>query len=162
MKKAKGSTTELIAVCKEAQFSSNQLSAMILLYRSVFLPRLIFNCETWSTLTESEVESLQKAQLRYLRKMMEVADSTPVAGTFPELGILPIQFETDMRKLNFLWKILQKENDDPVKQVYIELKRNCFEKNWANEVMGLRSGYGLSMCDEEVECTGKTEWYKKG
>ena len=47
-----------------------------------------------------------------------------------------------MRKLNFLWKILQKENDDLVKQVYIELKCNCFEKNWANEVMGLRSRYG--------------------
>ena len=84
---------------------------------------------------------------------MEVANSTPVAGTFLELGILPIQFEIDVRKLNFLWKILQKENDDPAKQVYIELKRNCFEKNWANEVMRLRSRYGLSICDEEVECT---------
>ena len=107
------------------------------------------------------MESLQEAQLRYLRNIMEVADSTPVAGTFLELGILPIQFEIDMKKLNFLWKILQKENDDPVKQVYIELKRNCFEKNWANEVMGLRSRYGLFICDEEVECTGKTEWCTK-
>ena len=61
-----------------------------------------------------------------------------------------------------MWKILQKENDDPVKEIYVELKRNCFEKTWANEVMGLRSGYGLPICDEEVECTGKTEWCKKG
>ena len=66
-----------------------------------------------------------------------------------------------MRKLYFLWKILQKENDDPVKQIYVELKRNCFEKNWANEMMGLRSRYGLPIYDEEVECTGKTEWCKK-
>ena len=66
-----------------------------------------------------------------------------------------------MRKLNFLWKILQKENDDPLKQIYVELKHNCFEKNWANEVMGLRSRYGLPICDEEIECTGKTEWCKK-
>ena len=27
--------------------------------------------------------------------------------------------------------------------------------------MGLRSRYGLSICDEEVECIGKTEWHKK-
>ena len=155
----KRSTIELIALCKEAQFSSNQLSAMLLLYRSVFFPRLISNCETWSTLTKPEVESLQKAKLRYLRNMMEVANSTPVAGTFLELGILAIQF--DMRKLNFLWKILQKENDDLVKQIYVELKRNCFEKNWANKVIGLRSRYGLPICDEEVKCAGKTEWCKK-
>ena len=95
----------------------------------MFLPRLIFNCETWSNLTNQEVESLQNVQLKYLRNMMEVVNSTPVAGNFLELAILPINFETDLRKLKFLWKILQKENDDPVKQVYLELKRNCFEKN---------------------------------
>ena len=49
----------------------------------------------------------------------------------------------------------------PVKQIYVELKRNCFEKNWANEVMGLRSMYGIPICDEEVEYTGKAEWCKK-
>ena len=134
---------------------------MFLLYQSVFLPRLIFNCETWSNLTNQEVESLQKVQLKYLRNMMEVANSTPVAGTFLELGILLINFEIDLRKLKFLWKILQKENDDPVKQVYLELKRNCFEKNWTNEIMEVMHRYGLSTCDEEVECTGKTEWYNK-
>ena len=135
---------------------------MLLLYRSVFLPRLIFNCETWSILTKSEVESLQKAQLRYLRNMMEVVNLTPVKGTVLKLGILPTQFEMDMRKSNVLWKILQNENDDPVKQIYIELKRNYSEKNWANEVMGLRSRYGLPICDEEVECMGTTQWCKKG
>ena len=88
--------------------------------------------------------------------MIELANSTPVAGTFLELGILPIQFEIDMKKLNFLWKIVQKENDDPVKQIYVELKRNSFEKNWANEVMELRSRYDLPLYDDEVECTGKT------
>ena len=59
-----------------------------------------------------------------------------------------------MRKLNFLWKMLQKENDDFVKQT-------SNWKNWANDVMGLRSRYGLPICDEEVECTCKTEWCKK-
>ena len=158
VKKAQGSVIELISICKEGQFSLNQISAMFLLYRSVFLPRLIFNFETWSNLTNQEVESLQKVQLKYLRNMMKVANSTPVAGTFLELGILPINFEIDLRKLKFLWKILQKENDDPVRQVYLKLKRNCFEKNWTNEVMEVMHRYGLSTCDEEVECTGKTEW----
>ena len=49
-----------------------------------------------------------------------------------------------------------KKSDDPVKQIYVEVERNCFEKNWANKVMGLRSRYGLFICDEEVECTGNS------
>ena len=55
------------------------------------------------------MKSLKKAQLRYLRNMMKVSNSTPVAGTFLELGILPIELEINMRTLNFLWKILQKK-----------------------------------------------------
>ena len=104
VKKAQGSVIELISICKEAQLSLNQISAMFLLHRSVFLPRLIFNCETWSNLTNQEVESLQKlkVQLKYLRNMMKVANSTPVAETFLELGIVPINFEIDLRKLKFL------------------------------------------------------------
>ena len=161
VRKAQRSVIELISICKENKFSLNQISAMFLLYRSAFLPTLIFNCEAWSNLTNQEVESLQKVQLKYLRNMMEVANSTSVAGTLLELGILPINFEIDPRKLKFLWKILQKENDDPVKQVYLELKRNCFEKNWTNEIMEVMHRYSLSTCDGEVECTGKTEWYNK-
>ena len=68
VEKAKGSTIEVIAMCKEAHFSSDQLSALLLLYRSVFLPRLIFNCETWSILTRSEVESLQKNKFKIFKK----------------------------------------------------------------------------------------------
>ena len=102
VKKAQGSVSELISICKEAQFLLKQISAMFLLYRSVFLPRLIFNCETWSNLTNQEVELLQKVQLKYLRNMMKVANSTQVAGTFLELGILPINFEINLRKLKFL------------------------------------------------------------
>ena len=77
VKKAQGFVIELVSICKEALFSLNQISAMFLLYRSVFLPRLIFNCETWSNLTNQEVQSLQKVQLKYLRNMMEVGNSPP-------------------------------------------------------------------------------------
>ena len=41
-----GSVTELISMCKEAYFGSKQTEMMLLLYRSVFLPRLIYNCES--------------------------------------------------------------------------------------------------------------------
>ena len=37
-----GSVTELISICKEAYFGSKQIEIMLLLYRSVYLPRLIY------------------------------------------------------------------------------------------------------------------------
>ena len=153
-----GSVTELISICKEAYFGSKQIEIMLLLYRSVYLPRLIYNCESWSKLTKNDICKLQKAQRRYLRSIMEAPGSTPVAATYLELGVLPIEYEIDIRRLRFLWTILQKNYDDPVRMVYTEMLKYHFEENWANDVMKLRCKYGLSMDDASVETTGMNEW----
>ena len=42
--RAKGSTVELIALCKEIKFGKSQIENMLALYKAVFLPRLIYNC----------------------------------------------------------------------------------------------------------------------
>ena len=53
---------------------------------------------------------------------------------FLELGNLPIQYETEKRQLVFLKRILDRENDDPVKMSYHEMLKWKAEKNWANNV----------------------------
>ena len=78
---------------------------------------------------------------------MEASGSTPVAATYLEMGVLPIEYEIDIRRLGFLWTILQKNNDDPVRMVYTEMLKYHFEENWAYDVMKLRRKYGLSMDD---------------
>ena len=55
-----GSVTELISMCKEAYFGPKQTEIMLLLYRSVYLPRLIYNCESWSKLTKNDIYELQR------------------------------------------------------------------------------------------------------
>ena len=89
---------------------------------------------------------------------MEAPGSTLVAATYFELGVLPIEYEIDIRRLCFLWTILQKNNDDPVRMVYTEMLKYPFEENWANDVMKLRCKYGLCMDDASVETTGMNEW----
>ena len=49
--------------------------------------------------------------------------------------------------LRFLWTILQKNNDDPVRMVYNEMLKYPFQENWANDVMRLRSKHAFSMDD---------------
>ena len=77
---------------------------MMVMYQSVFLPRLIYNCESWSNLTHKDISNLQGAQLNFLRRVMEIPKATPTAPLFLELGILPIQHEIEKRQLVFLKK----------------------------------------------------------
>ena len=86
---------------------------MILLYFSVFLPRLIYSSETWSCLSKKDFLTLQNARLCFLRRVLEVPKSTPVATLYLELCVLPIQFEIEKKQLMFLKHLLEKSASDP-------------------------------------------------
>ena len=75
---------------------------MVLLYHSVFVPRLIYNAEVLINLTKSNFSCLKNSQLQYLRRIFEVPKSTSIVTLFLELGILPIEFEIEKCQLLFL------------------------------------------------------------
>ena len=48
--KSVGSIIEIVSLCKETNFGKHQIFSMMVTYQSVFLPRLIYDCESWSIL----------------------------------------------------------------------------------------------------------------
>ena len=109
-------------------------------------------------MTSKDITELQSGQLHYLRSITEVPKLTPIAAVYLEFGVLPIQYEVELRKLYFLKSILQKNHDDPVRMVYNEILKYPCENNWANEVTGLRVQNCLSTDDWYVKTTGMNEW----
>ena len=108
---------------------------MLVLYKAVFLPRLIYNCEAWSKLDKDDHMMLLNSQLNYLRNVMEVTRAVPgIAALYLDLGVLPIRYEIEMRQFFFLKGILSKDPCDPVKLAYEEMKKFGSEKNCANNV----------------------------
>ena len=75
---------------------------MLILYRSMFLPRLIYSSETWSNITKNHYGTLQSLQLNYLRIIMKLPKEAPIAALYFELGILPIKYEIKMRQMLYL------------------------------------------------------------
>ena len=120
--RAKCSTVELIALCKEIKFGKRQIENILVLYKAVFLARLIYNCEAWSNLDKGDYMMLQNSQLNYLRKVTEVSRVVPIAALYLDLGVLPIKYEIETRQLFFVKGILSKDLCDPVKLAYEEMK----------------------------------------
>ena len=151
--RAKGSTFELIAPCREVKFGTRQIENMLILYQSVFLPRLLYNCESWSNMTPKDYKVLQSAQLLYLRNVMEVSRASPTVALFLELGILPIRFEIEKRQLLFLKRLLNQDKNDPVQNVHFKQLKYVAEKNWANYIQALRHTYNLTLNDSVRQMT---------
>ena len=60
---------------------------MILSYFYVFLQRLIYSSETLSYLSRKDLLTLQNTQPCFVRQVLEVARSTPVAALYMKLGV---------------------------------------------------------------------------
>ena len=133
---------------------------MLLLYESVFLPRFVYNCEAWTNLTRKDYLDFEKAQKNFLLRIMEVPNSTPMAGLFLELGILPSQFVIELRQLTFMKKILDRDQEDPVKRIYDEMLRYPAENNWANNGLDLRRKYNLPQNDDNIANMTWPVWKK--
>ena len=71
--KTKGTIVGLCSLCKGINMENKQIESMLLLYRTVFIPRLIYNCEASSNLTPKDYLTLQASQLTYLRNVLEVS-----------------------------------------------------------------------------------------
>ena len=145
-----GTSIEIIFLCKEVNFGKNQISNMLLQHESLFLPRLVYNCEAWSNLTSKDYLDFEKAQKNFLLRVMEVPKSTPMSGLFLELGILPVQFVTELRQLSFLKKILDRDQEDPAQRIYNEMVKYPSENNWANNVLDLRRKYNLPQKNNNI------------
>ena len=102
---------------------------MLLLYKTVFISRLIYNSEAWSNLTPKDYLTLQASPLTYLRNVLEVSKATQIAAMYLELGILPVRYEIEMRQLLFLKRLLDKKLADPCLHTYIEMLKFENETN---------------------------------
>ena len=92
---------------------------------------------------------------------MELSISVPTCALFLEKGIWPIRFETEFRQLTYLKRIIDiidRDQNDPVFQLYQEILKHSSENNWANNVLDLRRKYNLPLEDENISNMPKPVW----
>ena len=66
--------------------NSIEIKCKLELYNSMLVNKILFNCQSWSQLKETELKDLEKVQLESLKQMIRVPYSTSNAGTNLELG----------------------------------------------------------------------------
>ena len=117
------------ALVQETGLGVHTVSVYLLLYQALFLSCVLFNSQAWSNIKESDIEKLEKIQLRCLKKILQLSRSTANSFVFLEFGELPIRYIIDRNQLNFLHRIYHLEEDDPVKVMWENMKKFTEEKN---------------------------------
>ena len=74
------------------------------------------------------------------------------------MGIWPIRFEIEFQQLTYLKHIIDRDQNDPVFQLYQEMLKYSSENNWANNILGLSRKYNLPLQDENISNMSKPVW----
>ena len=146
--KSKGVIVNMLATCSEVTFGIFYFIVMMLLYKVIFIPTLLFNADAWSKLTKANWKCLEVVQMKCLKRIMKVATSTPNSFILLELGLLPIKCEVNIKRLIFIHHIINLLPSDPVRTMYDQMLEYPFSNNWATMVNALRKEYGLPNDDK--------------
>ena len=156
VKKGKAIIISALSLCNEITLGNHYIRSSVLIYKAIFLASVLFNSQAWTNITKTQINQLRTVQLKYLKRTLQVPNSTPNAFTFLEFGILPVEYEIHRRQLMFLHHIHTLPPDDPVFKIFQQQKLLPYEKNWWNSISDLLLKYDL--VDTDYCNISKDEW----
>ena len=148
-----------IFVASNNILSQIKLQTLLKLYKSCIVPALIYGCETWIP-TAEETSKLIQVQLSTIRRIIKIPVSTPLVSIYIETGELPINLEIEKRQLNYLWVLLNAEDqsNDLLQLQLTEFKSNC--DNLGNHFLNLLRKFNITEPLTTIAKLSKNKWKK--
>ena len=75
---------------------------------------ILYGCETYYNLKETEIRQLERIEESFLRKMFGTNKGCPITQLYLESGHVPARFEIKKTRLLFLQYILQENPDSQI------------------------------------------------
>ena len=132
------------ALVRETGLGVHTVNVHLLLYQSLFISCLLFNSQAWGNMKDADFERLEKLQLKCLKKILQLPQSTANSFVYLEFGELPIRYMIDRNQLIFLHHIIHLDIEDPVRVMLEKMKKFVGERNWWNRVEKLLVKYRIT------------------
>ena len=82
-----------------------------ILRNSYLLSSILSSSEVWYGVTQNEIDQLKQVDEMLIRNLMDCSSSVPKDLLYLELGIIPIRYIIQTRRLLYLHHILQQDDD---------------------------------------------------
>ena len=116
--KAAASFSVIRAILQDVPLGKYRTEIGLELRQALFLNSVLFNCETWHGLKETDITDLKLIDNQILRFICSSHAKTPVEFLFLETGAISISFIIASRRMNYLHEILTREDKELVKRVF--------------------------------------------
>ena len=121
------------------------LQVRLQIYNSTVIPTIYTNIETWSKVTNKEMEQLERMQRNILTTILELPPSTPYIGLLFELGIWPVEQLFEYKRLVLFHNILTSDDSRLIKKIILNQIENIWSGCWMEKTNELCNKYNIQI-----------------
>ena len=160
LESALGVINDIKFLIKQEALKKQSFVISIKLIKAILIPKVLYACETWTNVTNTQIKSLEKLQKDAVTIINSLPQSTPYDGIVLECGLMPMEFRIKEKRLMYFHKVLNMKESRLTKIVYEEQKRLNFPNCWYKEVNGDIKVIDVNLKEYQIKNLTKEQWKK--
>ena len=157
-KKGNGAIKQICKLLDELCLGNYYFAVAKVLRDSLLLSTLLCNSEAWYNLTKDDISVLESVDEDLLRKILQAHSKTPKEMLYLESGSIPIRFVIMSKRLNFLWYILNENDETLIKKFFMAQLNNPVKGDWVSRVKKDLEELELSYEFTTIKAKSKSEF----
>ena len=155
VKKGFSAISQIKTILKNVGFGSFEIPTGLLMRDSIFVSKVLLNSEVWNSLTKYQVDQLEIIDRRLLRQILGAHSKTSIEWLYIETGKFNIKSLIQIRRLMYLWHILNRNKSELIRRIYEAQKMNNNSGDWIKLVESDKKELEIAMEDEEIQGLSK-------
>ena len=119
---------------------------------------ILCSSEVLYGIIKKHIDILEKCDRLFFSKLFSVPFSCSYEAYFLETNAIPLRFILLGRRLMYYWTILNKNDEELVKQVFILQKRHAVRDDWATEIQSNLNSLDITLSEEEIKQMTKVQF----
>ena len=121
---------------------------------------ILYACETYYNLTETQVRQLERIEEGFLRKIFKTTTGCPINQLYLESGHVPTRFAIKKARLLFQTNILEEKEDSTIRKFLMLQFEQPSKGDWASSCTQDLEELGINLSLEDIRKISKYTYRK--
>ena len=156
-KKSIGTIAQIINITKG--LGTYTFECTLIYIKSLLRGSTLYASETYYSLTESEVRTLESIDKNCLKQILKTGKHCPTYLLYLELGLCPARYHIIKLKLGFLFYILQQDRTSLLGQFFQAQVDFPTVGDWTSEIKGIILDLKIDLSFSQIKVMKKCQFY---
>ena len=153
-----GHANQILGILKEISFGKYYFEQALQLRNAKLINGMLCSIESMYGLNLAQIEKLEKCDRYFFRKIFNSPYSTPIESFYMETNTLPLRFVIIGRRLLYYWTIINKPENELVKQILKTQQISPVRNDWCNTVSNDLQMLDIDIDEEKIAAMKKSKF----